>query len=66
MSFESLFSAYEEQDARTVLRDPSFFEELRTYHFNSTAKKLQHSKTLSVNLIEPQKHYKSYQKRKFD
>jgi len=43
MSFESLFSAYEEQDARTVLRDPSFFEELRTYHFNSTAKKLQHS-----------------------
>lgn len=43
MSFESLFDAYEEQDARMVLRDPSFLTELRTYHFEETAKKLQQS-----------------------
>lgn len=43
MSFESLFDAYEEHDARMVLRDPSFLTELRTFHFEETAKKLQQS-----------------------
>ena len=43
MSFESLFDAYDEHDARTVLRDQTFLEELRAYHFEKTAEKLQQS-----------------------